>query len=184
MERLLAEGANINSRVSPRNGFVGQSPLWVAAEQGNVETVSFLIEHGADIQLDDEIHGLTPLHIAAKNGHLEVVKLLVEKGADMTVNNSVTNWGDRRLRMATTGLFGSSVIPLDIAAKFNHKDVAAFLAERQGDFEACMFASSVAAAMKHDEIAAMLADMAQQIKLRKRAGVQQGSRPSRGSSTL
>ena len=74
----------------------------------------------------------------------------------------------------------TSVMPLDLAAKYDHMDIAAFLADRQGDTEACLFASDVAAARQHHDMAAMLKDKAQEIKLRGRAGISQGSRPSRG----
>lgn len=185
VERLLAEGADINSMYKPRNGMEEPSPIWVAAEQGHVEVVNFLIDHGADINLEDHLRGFTPLHIAAKNGHLPVVKLLVEKGAELTVNNCGVDWGSRekRLEVAAQMCRGggeTSVIPLDLAAKYNHMDIAAFLADRQGDAEACLFASDVAAARKHDDMAAMLKAKAQEIKLRGRAGIPQGSRPSRG----
>ena len=61
--------------------------------------------------------------------------------------------------------------------------IAAFLADRQGDAEACLFASDVAAARKHDDMATMLKAKAQEIKLRGRAGIPQGSRPSRDGRT-
>lgn len=186
VERLLEEGADINSCVYPRNNFgVGQPPIWAAAEQGHVEVVNFLIDHGADINLVDHPQYFTPLHIAAKTGHLSVVRLLVEKGADLTVNNSGIDLGyNERLDRATTRRGDLGVIPLDLAAKYNHKDIAAFLADRQGDAEACIFASDVAAAKKHDDMAAMLKAKAQEIKLRGRAGIPQGSRPSRGGGTV
>ena len=76
VERLLAEGADINSMYKPRNGMAEPPPIWVAAEQGHVEVVNFLIDHGADINLEDHLRGFTPLHIAAKNGPFTVGKHL------------------------------------------------------------------------------------------------------------
>jgi ankyrin repeat protein len=45
-----------------------------------------LLEHGADINLQDET-GLTPLQWASFNGALEVVRLLLEHGADVEATN-------------------------------------------------------------------------------------------------
>ena len=56
----------------------GRTPLFCAAQRGNLETVKFLVEElDADAEATDG-RLATPLHIAAHNGHLAVVQYLVE----------------------------------------------------------------------------------------------------------
>lgn len=67
---------------------LGQSSfaLSAAAQVGNLEICSSLIEAGAKIDQPDEsdsLKGMTPLMVAAEAGHLPVVKLLIEKGCDI-----------------------------------------------------------------------------------------------------
>eukprot|EP00435_Cladocopium_sp_Y103_P069837 s57_g34.t1 len=49
------------------------SPLWIAAAEGHLDTVSVLVEAGQQ----------ESLHIAAAGGYLDVVRLLLESGADV-----------------------------------------------------------------------------------------------------
>ncbi|XP_061598864.1 kinase D-interacting substrate of 220 kDa B isoform X2 [Cololabis saira] len=60
----------------------GQTPLMVAAEQGNLEIVQELIRRGANVDLDD-VDCWTALICAAKEGHIEVVKELLENNANL-----------------------------------------------------------------------------------------------------
>lgn len=60
----------------------GQTPLMVAAEQGNLDIVQELIRRGANVNLDD-IDSWTSLICAAKEGHIEVVQELLENGANL-----------------------------------------------------------------------------------------------------
>jgi len=58
------------------------TPLGNAAEQGDLEQVTRLLDGGADPNEGDAA-GVTALHQAAAKGHLEIVKALVEAGADI-----------------------------------------------------------------------------------------------------
>nr|XP_020446550.1 kinase D-interacting substrate of 220 kDa isoform X1 [Monopterus albus] len=60
----------------------GQTPLMVAAEQGNLDIVQELIRRGANVNLDD-IDCWTALISAAKEGHIEVVRELLENNANL-----------------------------------------------------------------------------------------------------
>uniref|UniRef100_H3C709 Kinase D interacting substrate 220 n=1 Tax=Tetraodon nigroviridis TaxID=99883 RepID=H3C709_TETNG len=60
----------------------GQTPLMVAAEQGNLEITQELIRRGANVNLDD-VDCWTALISAAKEGHIEVVKELLENSANL-----------------------------------------------------------------------------------------------------
>ena len=52
----------------------------LAAYNGRFDVVTYLTQHGANIELDT-LTGATPIHTAAYHGHLEIVKYLREKGA-------------------------------------------------------------------------------------------------------
>jgi len=55
------------------------SLLHVAAQEGNVDVVKFLIEHHVNVMKTTGCNN-TAVHLAATNGHLEVVKTLKEAG--------------------------------------------------------------------------------------------------------
>ncbi len=53
----------------------GETSLLLAAVQGHVEVVSFLLAFNeSDVNMAQEF-GMTSLHAACRNGHLEVVKV-------------------------------------------------------------------------------------------------------------
>lgn len=60
--------------------------LITAAEGGDVEAVSRLLEEGADVHTANS-RGVTPLIAAAYRGHIEVARLLIEAGADVNVQD-------------------------------------------------------------------------------------------------
>lgn len=77
MELLVKAGAKIN-RVT-LDDF--SSALTVAAAQGQVTAVEWLLSHGADLHHDDA-RGRTALMLAQENNHPSVVDLLRRAGAD------------------------------------------------------------------------------------------------------
>jgi ankyrin repeat protein len=65
----------------------GNTPLQIAALQGFVEIVEFLLEKRAEVNTRN-IEKDTPLIDAVENGHDEVVKLLLDHGADPRLGNA------------------------------------------------------------------------------------------------
>lgn len=65
----------------------GNTPLQIAALQGHVEIVEFLLEKHCEVNTRN-IEKDTPLIDAVENGHVEVVKLLLDHGADPKWGNS------------------------------------------------------------------------------------------------
>ncbi|KAL2839814.1 hypothetical protein BJY01DRAFT_250296 [Aspergillus pseudoustus] len=59
----------------------GQTPVIVAARQGNLSVIGVLLDKGASLTARDN-EGWTAAHRAAWNGHEETMRLLVDRGAD------------------------------------------------------------------------------------------------------
>ena len=74
----------------------GKTALHVAAQYGNEELVSILLEHGADIHARSTPKGKVkerkfysnknPLHWAAAEGYSSIIQILLEHGASITVS--------------------------------------------------------------------------------------------------
>ena len=78
MTRLVEAGHNVNQR-----DWLGErTPLMAAAGEGHTDCVQYLLQNGAQLDLEDHV-GMTALHLAASLGHLEVMKRLVEAGQDV-----------------------------------------------------------------------------------------------------
>ena len=60
--------------------------LHFAAQDGDVETVTRLLNEGHELNVFDEL-GKTPLHYAAEHGHLDVMRLLLSSGADVNAHD-------------------------------------------------------------------------------------------------
>lgn len=60
----------------------GETLLMLAAETGNVDILSALLESGAVVDTRDPHYGQTALMFAARAGHLDATRLLLEQGAD------------------------------------------------------------------------------------------------------
>jgi uncharacterized protein len=68
-------------------GASGQTPLHVAAIQGNVGLINALLSEGAEIDATGE-HGYTPLHEAIEQGHSDVTQALIGAGASIEIRNA------------------------------------------------------------------------------------------------
>ncbi|MCL2744773.1 MAG: ankyrin repeat domain-containing protein [Planctomycetaceae bacterium] len=73
----------------------GYTPLHSAIRSGQLEAMKYLIQAGANVNIEDTKSGETPLHIAAKLGLLEAAKCLIQAGAD--VDKRETELGDTPL---------------------------------------------------------------------------------------
>ena len=60
----------------------GTTLLHLAARNGHLELVTFLIDRGATVDLADDLYGWTALHKAAVGGHPDIVSMLIERGAN------------------------------------------------------------------------------------------------------
>jgi ankyrin repeat protein len=78
MQLLHFAGANVNAR-----GNSGM-PLFLAAGEGKLEVVRYLLDEGADVNAQENRAG-TALIEAAYSGHVDVIKELLLRGADINV---------------------------------------------------------------------------------------------------
>uniref|UniRef100_A0A0E0KXG6 Serine/threonine-protein kinase BSK1-like TPR repeats domain-containing protein n=1 Tax=Oryza punctata TaxID=4537 RepID=A0A0E0KXG6_ORYPU len=60
----------------------GETPLIHATRQAHLQTVTYLLQHGADPSVASTL-GATPLHHAAGIGNLDLMKLILSKGVDV-----------------------------------------------------------------------------------------------------
>lgn len=67
-----------NKLLNTAEKILGRTPLFVACENGQIDVVKLLLQHGADISLGT-IYNTTPVMIAAQKNHPDIVKLLLEK---------------------------------------------------------------------------------------------------------
>ena len=63
------------------------TPLHLAAINGHLSVVEYLVNQKADINTKDKEYR-TPLHYGAQNGHLSVVEYLVNHKADINEKNN------------------------------------------------------------------------------------------------
>jgi len=78
VELLVEKGANVNRRFPD-----GRTPLFAAAESGNIRVVNFLIAHGA--RVNDHVLDDTPLDAAEQHMNVPAARVLAAHGA--TRNN-------------------------------------------------------------------------------------------------
>ncbi len=101
IKKLLA---NVNAKDS-----IGQTPLIIASQHGNVDVVKVLLAaKGVDIAHRNE-YGENAAIMAAQEGHFEVLKMLVEAGINVTEPNAN---GETALQLAIQLRAGKEVVDL------------------------------------------------------------------------
>lgn len=101
--------------------FLNYTPLYLAI-LGDLQSVRWLLDHGAQVNVTTRLERATPLHWAAEQGKADIVALLLDRGADPQARN----------------LAGSTA--LHIAAKLGREEVVRLLLERKLDPEAANLA--------------------------------------------
>lgn len=61
----------------------GLTALHYAAQNGSLDIIKYLVEHGADISAQDYEQSRSVIHFAAENGDIECIKYLTEHGANL-----------------------------------------------------------------------------------------------------
>lgn len=122
----------------------GDTPLHMAAFQGDLGRVKLLVGQGADVNakiLGGGDPGATPLHLAAMKGHADVVAALVASGADVNAKldggGQTSTSGATPLHLAATHDMTSAIRALidggaDIEAEDDNGDTALHYAANRG----------------------------------------------------
>jgi len=95
-----------------------RTPLHAASLHGTIDTVRWLLDHGANPNSRQDDYW-TPLHLTAWKGRVKVAQVLLERNADIHSRSD-----DGR-------------VPLHMASEFGHPDVVRLLLERGADADAC-----------------------------------------------
>src|SRR6185295_17571159 len=69
----------------------GTTPLMLAAASGNLDAVTILLDHGADVNAKEAVRQLTPAMFAAASNRAPVLQLLAKRGADLKATSKVTD---------------------------------------------------------------------------------------------
>ncbi|RYN72660.1 hypothetical protein AA0120_g12741 [Alternaria tenuissima] len=135
---LAADSALVNSKDKD-----GKTPLFIAAEQGNVGVIEVLLDKGADVNAQGGRYG-NALQAALEKGYTEIATLLLDKDADVN---------------AQGGLYSNA---LQAAAARGHKEMATLLLDKGADVNAQggYFGNALqaASARGHKEMATLLLD--------------------------
>ncbi|GAB5588190.1 hypothetical protein Unana1_03090 [Umbelopsis nana] len=144
---LVRNGADVNEQSQSQNG---STVLLEAAQRGDTDLVSALLEQGANTEIANN-NALTPLFVASNNGYLGVMSLLLIKGANKdttdqhlwTMLHRAAERGD--LDVVSTllkGGFDTEVkngdgdTAVHIAAQFNHLSIVIELYQHNANINA------------------------------------------------
>ena len=121
---LLEHGADPDACTSR----LGWKPLLAAAKAGNVEISNSLLRAGADISVTYH-NGKTPLYVAAEWGRLDAVRLLLTFGADSQIKADRLHTNHD---ISVSEHSKKGILPMEVAAKNGHADVAELLRRANG----------------------------------------------------
>lgn len=76
----------VNQNVNAKTDKDGVTPLHIAAQEGHVDIVDYLLSNQADPNIKNK-DGETPLHLAAQEGHDKIVRSLLSNQADQNIKN-------------------------------------------------------------------------------------------------
>lgn len=128
MEWLRARGADIRLKADERSLYSGSEPIHLAAENGKLEAIKWLVGQGADINAKGSF-GCTPVHFAVgmyrgaeSKAHytvkLAMIKWLKERGADINAKDD------------------SGCTPMYYAIKSGQLEIAEWLKDNGADIKA------------------------------------------------
>ena len=73
----------MNQPQPPEINFKLSISLYIAAQDGHIKTVEFLVARGVDVNRGVDVHLSTPIVVASRQGNLDIVKFLARNGADI-----------------------------------------------------------------------------------------------------
>lgn len=126
-----------SDKINKKADRAGTALLYLAAQQGSLDTVTALLERKVDVN-QANINGATSLHIAAQEGHLEVVSALLDHH-EIDVNHVSNNRATPLHTAAQNGHLEVVEALLGHAANINQVDIngatALYIASQNGHLE-------------------------------------------------
>ena len=137
----IDSGKDVNSKDA-----AGQTALMYASEMGQLEVVKYLVESGADVNVQSTYDGKSALIWASINDQIAVMEYLLKHGADVNATTKYHN--ETALMYATVKGHVRAVnlllennadtkmknkegkTALDMAKQFNRKELALMISER------------------------------------------------------
>ena len=133
---ITTHAEDVNARC-----YYDRTPLHVASQEGHVDAVRVLLDHGAHVNSQERVNWM-PLHFASYRGNLKVVHLLLERGAALNARTYfdgspvylasgsghlevVRLLGDRGADVHIRG--DNDLTPFQVATRRGHHDVAELL---------------------------------------------------------
>ena len=98
---LIEQGVDVNAR--NRNG---ATALFFAAEKGDLDMVTLLVEHGARLDIEDSFYNMSALSRALSGEHFDVARFLLSRGspgADAVLHVGVANEDQALVEAALAG---------------------------------------------------------------------------------
>ncbi|XP_053677249.1 serine/threonine-protein phosphatase 6 regulatory ankyrin repeat subunit B isoform X5 [Anopheles nili] len=157
---LLKSGAGANKTTDD-----GQTPVHVAAKNGNVQTLDLLLEDNGDPLVKSNV-GETPLHLGARNCHPQIVKHLIEFVAQKHGKEVLKNYLNFTNEDGATALhYACQVMREEVKKPNGDRDIVRMLLESGADValstkstqETCFHA--VAVAGNNDVLTEMISHM-------------------------
>jgi len=120
IEDLIEQGTNINAGLGDSSYY---KPIHLAAELGSEDVIRTLIEHGAEINTEnnDTLQEMQPLHYAARNENDNITQILIEHGANINATD-----GHGRISLHYAAMNGNenvAQIHIDHGAEINAVDL-------------------------------------------------------------
>jgi|GEM_PF-2365874 len=146
---LLEKGVNVNARARPSmKGEIssGVTALITASVRGHLDTVQVLLEHGADVNAQDNT-GSTALILAACYGHADIVRALLDHGADPNVHKEGST---------TALMYACSYCSVDMVRMLLDKGADVNAKGSMGEFGGMQTALSIAKGFGYSEIVEIL----------------------------
>jgi len=101
----------------------GQTALFMATLKDRIDVVKFLIDKGAQVNVQNR-YGVSPLLLCAESGNFELVQALVQAGADVNITPK-GELAEENFLAGQTPLFG--------AAKKGHVEICEYLIDHGAD---------------------------------------------------
>lgn len=124
---------NLDSSLIERKNNYGSTPLHFATWFGQLSSVEYLVQQGADLKTKD-IYDQTLMHAAAWNGHVNLVKFFLQK--NLPLEDKDQNGNTPLLSAAKNNHFQMVKLLIragaDVEAKNNEGDNILFIAAKNG----------------------------------------------------